>query len=212
MAFVEQRFFEDIRPMASGGPQYRTNVLELRGGGTHRNSVWADPIRTYSLSLGPRDQDSIAAILDFVATMQGGLHSFRMKDYSDFEAENELLGTGNGVDFWFRLRKSYGTGGYWRRILKPRAGTVVVRVNGVPVSPADFAVDTVNGLVILKNAPANGQQVHADYEFDVPVYFSEDAVELLMLVYHKGQWADIKVREDRLKEVIDEDAIYDMRP
>lgn len=37
MTLIESRFFDNIATMASGGPEYRTTIKTLRGGGEHRN-------------------------------------------------------------------------------------------------------------------------------------------------------------------------------
>lgn len=209
--FIERRFFDDIAPRASGGPEYRTTIKTLRGGAEHRNALWADPLRTYNIALGPRDTTSVETVLDFMADAQGAANGFRIKDWSDFKLTGERIATGDAVNFWFRLVKPYGTTGYQRRILKPVAGTIQVRLNNVPLAATAFAVDTVNGLVIFKTAPGNGVAITVTGEFDVPVRFTEDMLNVVMLYHRSGQIDTLDLREIRLREVIDIAAINAIR-
>lgn len=207
--FIERRFFEDIRPQASGGPEYRTIVKQLRNGAEHRNSLWADPLRSFDMTLVPRDRDAVKDLLNFAAESQGAAHGFRIRDWSDYTAPGERLGVGDGNVYWFRLVRAYGT--YSRRILKPVVGTVEVRLDGVLQSPTLYAVDPVNGLVIFKFAPNTGVVVTAAFQFDVPVRFGDDALKVVMLFYRTGASEAIQFKEIRLREVIDLAAIDAVR-
>ena len=207
--FIERRFFDDIRPEASGGPEYRTIVKSLRGGGEHRNSLWAEPLRSFNATLVPRNRDAVKEILDFLAEARGTANGFRLRDWSDYVAPGEIIGTGDGNVYWFRLVRAYG--GYSRRILKPVVGTVQVRLDGVVQSPTLYAVDPVNGLIIFKFAPGSGVVISASFEFDVPVRFTEDTVRLIMLFYKTGVSESIDFKEIRVREVIDLAAIDALR-
>jgi uncharacterized protein (TIGR02217 family) len=210
MTFLEQRFFDDIAPQASSGPEYRTTIKTLRGGAEHRNSLWADPLRSFTVDLTPRDVPSIKLLLDLFADTLGAANAFRVKDWSDFQATRETIGVGNGTLYWFRLTKRYGAS-YSRRILKPVSGRTAIFLNGVALSPALYAVDTVNGLVIFKTAPGAGVVITANFEFDVPVRFTEDAIQVVMLFYKTGTSDSINLREVRLREVISIPAIDAIR-
>lgn len=214
--FIESRFFTDIRPEAYGGPSYRTNIKQLRGGAEHRNSLWADPLRSFTVSLSARDTDLIHQLLDFVANTSGAANAFRLKDWSDFKsclpqqtptALDLPVGTGDGTTYWFRLYKPYGST-YQRRILKPVSGTVLVSVDGATLGPSAVFTDHVNGVVVFKVAPAPGAVIKAGFQFDVPVRFSEDATDILMLMHSTGTASNIGLQEVRVKEAIDT-AAYD---
>lgn len=207
--FIERRFFDDIRPEASGGPEYRTIVKTLRGGAEHRNSLWADPLRSFNATLVPRDRDAVKDFLNFLAEARGAANGFRIRDWSDFSAPGEIIGTGDGNVYWFRLSRAYGD--YSRRILKPVAGTVQVRLNGVTQDPSLYAVDHVNGLIIFKFAPGSGVVISASFEFDVPVRFSEDMIRVVMLFHKTGVSETIDFKEIRVREVIDIAAIDAVR-
>ena len=197
--FIERRFFDDIRVGAVGGPEYRTTVKTMRGGAEHRNSLWADPLRSFNVALGLRDNDGIQDILNFSADTRGAAAGFRIKDWSDHVAINQRIGVGDGLSYFFRLVKSYGLT-YQRRILKPVAGTVAVTVDGVS---AVVYLDTVNGVVVFKNPPAVGVLIDASFEFDVPVRFASDMTDITMAYHAKGSQTSVEIKEIRVREMID---------
>jgi uncharacterized protein (TIGR02217 family) len=47
-------------------------------------------------------------------------------------------------------------------------------------------------------APGNGVTVSADFEFDVPVRFDTDQMEITIETYDLARWAEIPVVEIRL--------------
>ncbi len=67
-----------------------------------------------------------------------------------------------------------------RVIAKPVTGTVKVAVAGVVLAPAAFSVDPATGIVTLVSAPASGAAVTAGFEFDTPVRFDIDRLDLQM--------------------------------
>lgn len=218
MAFVNQRFFEDIRAEMTAGPEYRTIIKQLRGGAESRNALWANPLRSFTLSLGARDADRMSELLDFAADTEGAANAFRLKDWTDFkscrpletvDAADQQIGTGDGVTYYFRLVKSYGTS-HSRRIMKPVFGTTVVELDGVPMTATQGFIDTTNGVVVFKNPPINGAVVTAGFEFDVPVRFSTDITEIATLYYRSGMASNISMQEVRMREVIDT-AVYDIQ-
>lgn len=202
MSFLEQVLPVDIRPGSSGGPGFSTTVKQLRGGGEYRNRLWEHPLRMYEVGYNVRDRDTIEERLQAFIYETGGAHSgFRARDWSDYQATNEQLGTGDGVTFWWRLTKRYGS--YSRRILKPDPATVTITLNGTPVDPDDFAIDGDNGIVVFYTPPATDDIVAWSGEFHVPVRFDTDEMSIQMLMQGKGSVSDLTLREIRIREVID---------
>ncbi|MBW7922822.1 MAG: DUF2460 domain-containing protein [Rubellimicrobium sp.] len=136
MAFHEVRFPENISRGARGGPERRTQVVELGSGDEERNASWADSRRRYDVSYGIRRADDLAAVVAFFEARGGRLHGFRFKDWADWKsclpsgtpaATDQLLGTGDGSTTDFALVKHYASGAQsWPR---PR-----------PCSPASMAM------------------------------------------------------------------------
>ena len=147
MAFHEVRFPDDISRGARGGPERRTQVVELASGDEERNASWANSRRRYDAAYGIRRADDLAAVVAFFEARNGRLHGFRWKDWGDFKSG--LPSSAGDADrpgarhrrrrrpTAFQLVKRYESGAQaWvRRIVKPVAGTVRVALGGVePVS------------------------------------------------------------------------------
>lgn len=179
-AFVEIRLPESIGLGASGGPEFSTDVTETFGGYERRNVNWPHPRRRYDVGYAVRTKSDFAAVSAFFHARKGKAYGFRFKDWSDFAATGQAIGTGDGVRTEFQLVKNYVSSvTYSRAITKPVAGTVSVYVNGTP-QLSGWSVDTTTGVVTFTAPPANGAAITADFEFDVPVRFDTDALSVVM--------------------------------
>lgn len=207
MAFHEIRFPDAISRGARGGPERRTRIVELASGDEERNSPWADSRRKYDVSYGIRRADDLAAVIAFFEARHGRLYGFRFKDWADYKscmpsqtpsATDQFIGEGDGVATEFQLVKVYASGAqsYARRIVKPVAGTVSVAVDGVPQS-SGWSVDTTTGVVAFTAPPANGAIVTAGFEFDVPVRFDSDQLDVTLDIERLGSIASIPLIEIR---------------
>jgi len=189
--------FHDIRLPArlafgcTGGVERRTQVVTLASGHERRSSPWAQGRRRYLIATAARPLDEAAQLVAFFEARRGRLHGFRFRDPSDFKsclpsaqpaATDQALGTGDGSRKTFQLVKAYGSAPEFamRTISRPVAGTVKVAVAGLALAPAAFAVDLATGLVTLVTAPAAGAAVRAGFEFDTPVRFDIDRLDLQM--------------------------------
>ncbi|WP_419318005.1 TIGR02217 family protein [Caulobacter sp. ErkDOM-E] len=189
--------FHDIRLPArlafgcTGGVERRTEVVTLASGHERRSSPWAQGRRRYLIATAVRPLDEAAQLVAFFEARRGRLHGFRFRDPTDFKscvpsaqpaATDQAIGTGDGTRKTFQLVKAYGSAPEvaTRTIAKPVAGTVKVAVAGVALAPAAFAVDLATGLVTLVAAPAAGAAVRAGFEFDTPVRFDIDRLDLQM--------------------------------
>jgi uncharacterized protein (TIGR02217 family) len=170
--FVEERLLECVSYGTSGGPTWVTRKIGLKSGIVRRNPVRSRPLYRYTLvyrNLQPADH--IEVINAFNACL-GGVHSFRLKDWADFEADDELLPVaGTGAPQQIQLIKTYNFNSLSvvRKIRKPVTGTVQITHNG---SPQTASIDYTTGIATL-TAPS-GHVLRWSGEFDVPVMFSDD--------------------------------------
>jgi uncharacterized protein (TIGR02217 family) len=210
MAFHEVRFPDKIGRGARGGPMRRTQIVTLASGLEERNASWAQARRRYDVSYGIRRADDLAEVIGFFEARLGQLYGFRFKDYADYksslpsrmtDARDQLLGTGDGSTRHFRLRKRYGTDevGIWRPIHKPVDGSVKVAVEGVEQF-SGWSVDTITGILSFDAPPASGAAVTAGFEFDVPVRFDTDMMDVTLDVEQHGSIPSIPLIELRLPE------------
>ena len=186
MAFHHTRFPLDIALGARGGPERRTEVTTLAGGGEQRNGRWAHSRRRYNAGYGVKSRADMQAVLAFFEERRGRLHGFLWRDGLDFSSggpmplpTDQAIGTGNGVRTTFQLTKKYGAAfdPYLRTIAKPVAGSVRVAVNGVE-AVSGWTVDVTTGVVGFGTAPAVGAAVTAGFLFDVPVRFDSDRLDI----------------------------------
>lgn len=209
MSFHEVRFPVTISLGSSGGPERRTDIVSLRSGFEERNAVWQHSRRSYDAGLGVRTVDQLADVIAFWEARRGRLYGFRWRDWSDYKscpplqtpaAGDQVIGTGNGSRTEWQIIKTYTSGGesYERPIVKPVAGTVLASVNGVTLSPSLYDVDTVSGVITFDTAPANGHSVRCGYEFDVPVRFDDDKLDVNLEQFRQGSVPQIRIVEVRI--------------
>ena len=207
MAFHEVRFPDTIARGARGGPVRRTQIVELASGDEERNASWANSRRRYDVSYGIRRADDLAAVVAFFEARNGRLHGFRFKDWADYksclpsqqpEPADQPIGVGDGSRTAFQLVKRYASGAqqWTRSIAKPVAGSVLVAVGGAPQA-AGWSVDTTTGIVTFGIAPGAGLAVTAGFEFDVPVRFESDAMDVTLDIERTGAIASIPLVELR---------------
>lgn len=207
MAFHEVRFPDNISRGARGGPERRTQIVELASGAEERNASWANSRRRYDVAYGIRRADDLAAVVAYFEARNGRLHGFRFKDWADFKSclpsqtsgpTNQPIGTGNGAATLFQLTKRYTSGAqsWTRAITKPVAGTVTVALNGTP-QPSGWSVSTTTGLITFTTAPAAGVAITAGFEFDVPVRFDTDVLDVTLDLERLGSITSIPLVEIR---------------
>jgi uncharacterized protein (TIGR02217 family) len=149
-------------------------------------------------------------VIGFFEARSGQLHGFRWKNWSDYKScapsapvadEDQLIGTGDGVQRVFHLQKSYRSGlqTYVRPIRKPVLGTVVVAIEGdAKVEGVEFTVDPTTGEVTFTLPPEFGARVTAGFEFDVPVRFDTDQIQTSVASFNAGEVPKVPVVEVRL--------------
>lgn len=204
-AFHEVRFPDDISKGSSGGPERVTDIVELVSGYEERNTTMANSKRVYDAGMGLRNVNDLHDVIEFWEARLGQLYGFRWKDWADYKScktrntpafTDQLLGTGNGVQTVFQLKKTYSSGGfsYERTIKKLVAGTVLVGKAGV-LQVSGFTVNTVTGQITFAVAPTGGQSVTAGFEFDVPVRFDEARMIISIDAFNHGSVPSISVKE-----------------
>jgi uncharacterized protein (TIGR02217 family) len=207
MAFHEVRFPDTISRGARGGPERRTQIVELASGDEERNASWANSRRRYDVSYGIRRADDLAAVVAFFEARNGRLHGFRFRDWSDYKSGlpsnvpsplDQPIGTGDGTTSAFQIVKHYHSGAqdWTRTITKPVAGSVRVALGGVEQA-FGWSVDTTTGLATFAAPPGTGVAVTAGFEFDVPVRFDSDTLDVTLDIERLGSITSIPLVELR---------------
>ncbi len=208
--FHEVRFPLRLALGATGGPVRRTDIVGLSNGRESRNQRWRDSRRSYDAGSGVRSLGDLYEVLEFFEARHGQLYGFRFRDPVDWRscppkiavsATDQMIGEGDGVTASFQLAKTYqDSGGAWvRPIAKPVPGAVLVSVGGVPKPQGAFAVDGATGIVTFQagHVPPPGAQVRAGFEFDVPVRFDTDRIDVNLAHFDAGHIPTIPLTEIR---------------
>jgi uncharacterized protein (TIGR02217 family) len=208
VSFDEVRFPTDISLGASGGPERRTDIVQLASGFEERNSTWANSRRRWDAGYGVKTLDDLSKVVDFFEARMGRLYGFRWRDGMDFKscrpsaqisAADQALGTGTGAGASFQLKKAYTSGGrtWLRTITKPVRGAVKVAVAGAEkIEGTDFTVDYATGLVTINATLAAA--ITAGFEFDVPARFDTDKLEISLEAFKGGSIPQIPIVEIRV--------------
>lgn len=199
--FHDIRFPVPISFGAAGGPVLKNEIVALASGYEKRNARQLRSRRRFDVGTGIRSLEDLSDVIAFFEARRGSLYGFRFRDPFDWSSApagqpvtplDQVIATGDGATFVFQLAKTYGDpGGSSRRdITRPVAGTVRIAVNGIEaVENTAFGVDASTGLVTFDqlNIPAQGASVTAGFEFDIPVRFDTDRLEISASSFAAGQ-------------------------
>jgi uncharacterized protein (TIGR02217 family) len=111
---------------------------------------------------------------------------------------DQPIGTGDGTTSTFQLVKRYTSGAQsWARaITKPVADSVRVALDSVEQS-SGWSIDTTTGVITFAAPPAMGVLVTAGFEFDVPVRFDSDTLDVTLDIERLGSITSIPLVELR---------------
>lgn len=205
-AFHDTRFPADISLRSSGGPERLTHIVTLANGHEERNTPWEHSRRRYDAGYGLHSLDDLHQVIAFFEARRGRLHGFRWKDWGDFRsgppsvpptAYDQHIGTGDGKTLSFDLVKTYLSGeeNYVRRIAKPVPGSLTSAVDGAPVTAT---LDAAAGKIVFGTPPASGAEITAGFEFDVPVRFDTDRLDINLAGFKAGDIPSIPLIEIRI--------------
>jgi uncharacterized protein (TIGR02217 family) len=150
-----------------------------------------------------RGDAELEALIAFFRARRGPAVGFRFRDPYDFSsatmtgvasASDQDIGAGDGVNGVFALVKHYGEG-ETRRITRPVAGTVRVAIDGIEQIGGWTLGE--GGTVAFGAPPPEGALVTAGFEFDVPVRFADDRLEVNRASFLAGEVPSVPLVEIR---------------
>jgi len=209
MAFHDTRLPEEVERGANGGPRFKTTVLVLSSGFERRNIDWANTRAEYEIGYGVQTKADYSLVRDFWYARQGKAHSFRFKDWGDFELDAQEIGTTDTSTSTFQLFKRYSSGGvnHDRSLTKPVASGWTATVNAVSQTvvydtapgAAEVAINTLTGVVTIgsTHAATTGQAIVLTGEFDVPVRFDTDDFNVNLVTFDAGSLPSLPLVEVR---------------
>lgn len=194
---------------SSGGPEYRTEIVQTASGHEYRNSLWRTPLRRYNITSGRRPLADIQAFANFFNARSGRLYGFLWRDWFDDKSslqgpihpEDQVLAPAGTSRQLFNLVKLYENNSAHsvRRILKPRRENFKLAINGeLKAINQDFTLDTQVGQVQFRTPIASDARITAGFEFYVPVRFDVDALDVELISFDAGYLPSVPMVEIRL--------------
>lgn len=171
MGYINAILDERIDYGFDGGPEYSTTVVDLENGLEQRDSAWIYPRHKYTAQFGNLDDDDRDTIIEVFHACRGRRHSFKFKDWNDFEASHEPLNVPVGTTQSIQLYKTYNFGAaYTIRPIQAVATDVIVYNGSTPVAGL---LDTETGMFTPSAAWAAGSYTWSG-SFYVWVRFNDD--------------------------------------
>ena len=191
---------------ASGGLSREVDITQLASGAEHRNTPHRRSRRKYNTGAGIKTIDELYDLIMFFEARFGQLHSFRFRDPLEFKSckpsedlsvTDQIIGTGDGQAVSFQLIKSYSDeyASYERIITKPVFGSMKIAINGAEVLPSNYTVNILTGEVVFNTPPLAESIISAGFEFDVPVRFDIDTLDISLEAFGAGQAVNIPLIE-----------------
>ncbi len=165
-------------------PTYQNVIQEAIAGNEQRFAQWTKCRGVGDISYGLLNSTNATgdfrAIVAIYRAHFASLLPFRFKDWSDYQATDEIFGTGDGTTVAFQLSKTYDpslillntTGStFYVRDITLLASTPVIEVDGVTKTVVTDYTISSSGVVTFTSAPASTKLCTWTGEFDVPVRF-----------------------------------------
>lgn len=190
----DTRLPDDVEQGARGGPGFKTTIVTLSNGEEQRNLEWTIARGAWDIGYGIRDRATMEAVYAFFLARHGRAYGFRFKDWLDYQAVAETVGTTGNV-LTRQLQKSYQdtVAGYVRSIVLPVAATLKVYIDNIE-TPSGWTLGA-NGLLTFDSDP--GVNVKASFDFDLPARFDADAIPFSVINFNAVQALNIPIVELR---------------
>ena len=195
MSFLEIRFPDSISFNSSTILEFNTTIITSKNGKEYRNVNWNNNKMKFNIVNGIKTKTELDEVIKFFRNVKGKAYGFRFKDWTDFSATNQQIGIGDGETKEFQLIKTYTINGntYTRKIKKPVISTIKVFLDGIETN--DFSIDLTNGLITFEVAPSDTTIITANFEFDVPVRFNNDLLEVSLNSLSSGKINNLELIE-----------------
>jgi uncharacterized protein (TIGR02217 family) len=194
----------DVERNVQGGPGFKTDISALVSGHEKRNADWSRTRGEWDASYGIQSKADFKGVVDLFYASIGMAYGFRFKDWQDFEVgtvavPQALLPVGDGVETNFQAIKRYQYGAFFHdRVLTRLVSGVRVWLDAVEqTNPTEFTVDLNTGIITMVTAPAAAEVVSIVAEFDVPVRFGTDKLNISMATFDAGTIPAIPIVELR---------------
>jgi uncharacterized protein (TIGR02217 family) len=208
MAFFEQRFDARLSYGARGGPAWKTTKVITESGRRNVVKRWPYPLHRYDVSHAIKTRDDFEIVRAFFYVVAGSFDGFRFKDWSDYQLthnNSSLVQSVSSPGEWQIVRNyTVGSRTFQRPITKVAIPppTHVRRTRSGHPSQVTATVDPNTGVVQFAGHQA-GDTYTLTGQFDVPVSFTDDAMQAMIVDSHADgefllEWPNIVLEEIRV--------------
>ncbi len=171
MSFIDTRLNDRYRYGFVGGPRWSTLVVEMANGRNRRKKQWSMPHHEFTADFATFSEQEKSELLNAFMAAGGAFSSFRFRDWNDWVASDQEIGTGNGTTAPMQLVRNYRFGAttYTRPITLPLNAVIRDIDNNVIAA----AIDPLTGMA-TPAAPWPIKALRWTGQFDVRVRFAED--------------------------------------
>lgn len=215
MAELAERFPDCISFGAFGGwPSWLVTIVQHAGNVETRNLDDPTPRGRWNFANAVKELSDHQQVYNHFIKARGQFHTFRFKDWGDFECDRfgDARGRLVGAGMIWQMSKVYGADEpsfeYVRDLERIVALTESIWRNGVlQVRGADYTIDNNTGEV-TSAISWTGATLEMSCEFDVPCRYDVSRLDVNM-VSRAGtgdlivQWSDV----DIVEEIVDEDEV-----
>lgn len=180
--FVEERLDLGITYGTTATITTNTAIVETFSGAETRSINWVYPLLKFNIGQKGCLNQQLEYFLAFHAARKGAYEGFRFKDWADYQFNTLITLNANKQG---QLFKQYSVAGssVKRPLLKIVNGSVSVFVNDVAVTQG-WSLNYNTGVITFVTLPTGTIRVVG--EFDVPVRFDSDKINLRFKAYEPG--------------------------
>lgn len=192
--FDNVRLPVDIERGAVGGPEYRTTVTNMASGRERRNQEWEIPLSSFNIGYGIQRRADMEQVYAFFHARGGKARGFRFKNWLDFKVDPTPVGEIAGEPLLRQIIRIYADAinPQLRIVAYPIESTLKVWVDQVQTT--DFVL-LDGGVLQFTQDP--GPDVIAACEYDIPVRFDSDKLDVRLNTFMEGETPSIQIVELR---------------
>jgi uncharacterized protein (TIGR02217 family) len=193
-AFDDVRLPEDIERGVIGGPEYRTTVNRLVNAREQRNAEWDYPVFSVNIGYGVQKREDLETIYAFFHARLGRARGFRFRNWLDYQVVEQPVGVITGQPLQRQLIRTYDddVNPQIRLVTRPVASTL--RVYKDMVLTTDYTLGA-KGVLTFGSDP--GLNVLATFDYDLPVRFDTDKLDVQLTTQFAGAVPSIPIIELR---------------
>lgn len=204
MAFINALLDEEVAYGFEGGPEYFTGETMLENGLRIADSGWEYPRHKYRAQFDNLGDDAREAIINVFHACRGKRHSFKFKDWNDYEAVEAPLAVPAaliGTTAVVQLYRTYSFGeAYTIRPIQALAPLLpthgVFKKVGVVLTPVPGTFDLNLGTFTPTSAWEAGTVYVWSAEFYLWVHFADD-YNAFTINSWRASTANIELEEDK---------------